>query len=107
MKPSPPIYSDFDEDLSMRDVVESFVIGLAERVDGLQDGEMAGDFGAISRAAGELAAAAREAGYPSIVDAAERVATASAARAGDEARKAIVELTELAQRVRRGSRGAA
>ena len=71
----------------MRDVVESFVIGLAERVDGLQDGEMAGDFGAISRAAGELAAAAREAGYPSIVDAAERVATASAARAGDEARK--------------------
>lgn len=91
----------------MRDVVESFVIGLAERVDGLQDGEMAGDFGAISRAAGELAAAAREAGYPSIVDAAERVATASAARAGDEARKAIVELTELAQRVRRGSRGAA
>ena len=67
----------------MRDVVESFVIGLAERVDGLQDGEMAGDFGAISRAAGELAAAAREAGYPSIVDAAERVATASAARAGE------------------------
>ena len=43
MKPLPPIYSTHDEDLSMRDAIEGFVIGLAERIDDLQDAELQGN----------------------------------------------------------------
>ena len=46
-----PIYSEHDEDLSLRDRIETFVVGLAEHVDELQDAEMTGDFAAIHRAA--------------------------------------------------------
>jgi len=107
VKLSPPIYSELDEDLAMRDVVETFIIGLAEIVDGLQDAESSGDFAAIDGAVDVLLTGARSAGYPALVMAAERISIASAARDGEDVRKGIVELTELAQRVRRGSRGAA
>ena len=107
MKPLPPIYSQFDDDLSMREKVETFVVGLAEHVDGLQDAELSGDFAAIGDAAHDLVGGARAAGYPALVEVAELVLRACDERDGEEARKAIVEITELAQRVRRGSRGAA
>ena len=107
MKPRPPIYSDLDEDLSQRDLVERFVVGLAEHVDELQDAEAAGNFAQVQAGAADLATGAKTAGYPALVEAAERIAAAGVVRDPEAVRKSVVELTELAQRVRRGSRGAA
>ena len=107
MSALPPIYSEHDDDLSQRDRVETFVVGLSEHIDDLQDAEMSGDFAAIHRAAQDLIAGAKLAGYPSLLEVAGAVVAACDSGEPDEVQKGIVELTELAQRVRRGSRGAA
>ncbi|MEE3330328.1 MAG: hypothetical protein VX246_05625 [Myxococcota bacterium] len=103
----PPIYSQYEHELSMRERVETFVAGLGEQIDELQDAELSGDFAAIHRAAENLVAGAKLAGYPGLLKVAERVIASSDTADPDEAQKGIIELTELAQRVRRGSRGAA
>jgi hypothetical protein len=102
-----PIYSLHDEDPSMRQCIETFVYGLARQIDDLQEAELGGDFQQVEKLARDLVAGARRSGYPSLIDVAET--TISACRSGepDEVHKGIVELTELVQRVRRGSRGAA
>jgi hypothetical protein len=91
----------------MRECIERFVYGLAGEIDDLQEAELGGDLTEVEKLAEQLLAGARRAGYPSLTDVAET--TISACRAGDpeEVHKGIVELTELVQRVRRGSRGAA
>lgn len=91
----------------MREKIETFVIGLAEHIDNLQDAELSGDFTAIHRSAQDLIAGAKLAGYPALCQVAERVVAACDNADPEEAQKGIIELTELARRVRRGSRGAA
>src|SRR4029450_7356844 len=63
-----PIHSHFEDDPSHADAIEAFVVALAERVDALQDNEAGGDWPRLLAGAEELARAARQAGYPQLVE---------------------------------------
>jgi hypothetical protein len=106
MKPLPPIYSTHDEDLSMRDAIEGFVIGLAERIDDLQDAELQGNLKQVGELCTGLVAEASATGYPALVEAGELVLSAESSGGPKAVLKALFELTETVQRVRRGSRSA-
>lgn len=103
----PAIYSLFDDDPTKRECVETFIFGLAGHIDDLQEAELGGDLREVERLAKDLSTTAGSAGYPVLVNLADSTIAACLADEADEVRKGIVELTELAQRVRRGSRGSA
>ena len=102
-----PIFSSCEEDPEMSDAIDRFVIGLAEQVDGLQDAELEGDFELLGRLAGELARTAGVLGYGPMFDIAQVVVSACRDEKVEDARAAMVELTDVAGRIRRGHRGAA
>jgi hypothetical protein len=102
-----PIYSSFADDPAQQDLIDAFVVGLAERVDELQDYEARGEFERLLLRAEALLGDARKAGYDVLVHCAASVRTAAQTRQSREARKALIELTEVSQRVRLGHRGAA
>ena len=100
-----PILSALGEDPSFAPAIEAFVVALAERVDELQDCEAQGAFVRLAERAGALAAEAAKVGYGPLAEWAEVVRSAGAARNAQDARKALLELTEVAYRVRLGHRG--
>jgi hypothetical protein len=101
-----PIYSSLCEDPALQDAIDAFVITLAERVDELQDREARGDFAGLGELAEALLHESRRVGYGGLAACAETALGAARARNAEETRKAVVELTEIAQRVRLGHRGA-
>lgn len=105
--PFKPIVSTRSEDPDCEERIDRFVVGLGERIDALQDAESAGDRGALRALAEDFARESRELGYPSLADAARRLAEACADEGMETLRKSVVDLTELGQRVRRGHRSAA
>ena len=90
----------------MQEPIDAFVVGLAERVDDLQDCEARGDLAQLAELAGDLERAGTRVGYESVAACAASARAAASERNGEETHKALVELTELAQRVRLGHRGA-
>jgi hypothetical protein len=100
-----PIHSRFEDDPSHADAIEAFVVALAERVDALQDNEASCDWPRLRAGAGDLAQAAEQAGYPQLAESAAEVVRAASERHSELAYKALVELTDVAQRVRRAHRG--
>ena len=102
-----PIVSTRSEDPALEERIDRFVVGLGERIDSLQDAESAGDRGALRTLAEDFARESRELGYPSLGDAASRLAQAAGDEGLETLRKSVVDLTELSQRVRRGHRSAA
>ena len=65
MLPGPkPIYSVHDEDAALREPINDFVIGLAERVDRLQDLHSLADLSRLAELCGDLADEAGRLGYP-------------------------------------------
>jgi hypothetical protein len=102
-----PLYSLREDDLDVEDDISDFVIGLAERVDRLQDAQLAGNVDELSRGAAALALRARELGYPPVVEIAEKIHVGCLELQPDAAERALLELTELARQVRLGHRGAA
>lgn len=101
-----PIYSSLCEDPALQDAIDAFVVVLAERVDELQDCEARSDFDRLGQLAVALQEASRRVGYEGLAACAEAALGAARARSAEETRKAVVELTEIAQRVRLGHRGA-
>jgi hypothetical protein len=102
-----PILSALAEDASQAAAIEAFVVSLSERVDELQDYEAQNDLGRLAERAGELALDAAKVGYDPLAEWAGAVRRACAERNPQDARKALLELTEVAYRVRLGHRGAA
>ena len=102
-----PIVSTRVDDPDLDERIDRFVVHLAERVDGFQDAEAAQDRTALLALADALAADATILGYPLLVSAAERIAEACGENVPESLRKGVVDLTELAQRVRRGHRSSA
>jgi len=102
-----PIFSSCEDDCDKGEEIESFVIGLAEQVDELQDAELEGDLVLLGRRAGELARKASELGYAPMFEIAQVVASACRDGKFEDAQAAMVELTEVAGRIRRGHRGSA
>jgi predicted secreted protein len=101
-----PIHSQFEDDPSYADAIEAFVVALAERIDALQDNEASGDWPRLIAGCGELATAAKDAGYPALAESTAEVSRAAQDRHAELAYKALVVLTDVAQRIRRAHRGA-
>jgi hypothetical protein len=100
-----PILSSLANDPSLAPAIEAFVIGLAERVDELQDCEAQGALGRLAERAAKLATDAAQVGYAALCDSTDAVRRACAERNPEGARKALLELTDVAYRVRLGHRG--
>jgi len=101
-----PIYSTRAEDPELIDRIEAFVIGLAERVDELQDAEFKGDAQQLRTCAVELADEADTLGFGSLAASAHAVEGCCGASEPEEIREVLLDLTEIAKRIRMGHRGA-
>ena len=86
--------------------VAGLVLGLAERIDLLQDTDRETDLARLAQLARELAADAEELGYEALAGVAQLVKDAALEEKSDEAHANLVKLTEVAYRIRLGHRGA-
>jgi hypothetical protein len=105
--PPKPIYSTRIDDPEASEALDRFVIGLAERIDVLQDAEASGDFRQLAALAGQLSCDAEATGFGSLTSAAQ--ALESACFEGDPklARESTLDITEIARRIRLGHKGSA
>ena len=101
-----PLYSDHAEDPALSEAIDRFVLGLAEAVDDLQDTHSTGELARMGVLARELAVDADFLGYGPLARLAEAAASCAAHEKQAEARGILIELTGVAQRIRRGHRGA-
>ena len=102
-----PIYSSRSDDPSGGAAVDRFVVRLAEQIDALQDAEADGDLVHLADLAGELVVEAGEAGFDALVAFGETLEAACLGGDTEAARERVLDLTEIAQRIRLGHRGAA
>jgi hypothetical protein len=102
-----PIFSSFADDPALTPTIERLVLGLAERVDALQDAYSRRDFKELVSLASALATDAATAGFEPLASGASVIETTSAGRELEPTYRALVELTEIARCVRLGHRGAA
>jgi hypothetical protein len=102
-----PIYSVHEDKPELQEPINEFVIGLAERIDGLQDLHSLADFDRLGEQCRELAAEAERLGYPVLASVASSALEACRDRKGEVSEEALVEMTDLAQRIRQAHRGAA
>jgi hypothetical protein len=102
-----PIYSTREDDSSIQEAVEKFVITLAEQVDTLQDADLEGDLDLLGDLAGKLAERAEDLGYAPMSTIARAVASACRDQKAEDAVAAMVELTSVSCRIRKGHRGSA
>ena len=106
-KPDTPIYSARDEDVDVREEISDFVIHLAERVDLLQDVEGGADFGPLEKLARDLASESERFGFDLLAEVSLRVVAGCEEQKADVVQDSLVELTDVARRIRLGHRGAA
>ena len=102
-----PLFSTRADDPAMQETLDAFAMGLSERIDGLQDAEIGTDLAKMAALASELEGTAAQLGYGPLAECAAHVKAACSRDDPQAARKGLVDLTELAQRVRLGHRGAA
>ena len=102
-----PVYSILGTSSDLEEALHHFVVGLAEQVDTLQDDESNSDFEALEERALMLAQEADRMGYPELARLAHNVATACSEELKDAVQKSLIEVTDLAQRIRLGHRGSA
>ncbi len=101
------IRSFLEDDPELADDISSFVVKLAEEVDGLQDAEATAQWEPLRDFALNLARDAERCGFPGLSQIARGVARAAEDGKPEDARAGLVELTDMAQRIRLGHRGAA
>lgn len=106
-KKQPPIFSTREDDLALGDAIDSFVISLAEEVDRLQDADLDDDLALLGELATKLGKRADELGYAPLAAVTTVVADACRDEKLEDAQAAMVELTDVSGRIRRGHRGAA
>jgi hypothetical protein len=103
----PPLYSALEDDPAQHEAIDRFVVELGQHVDQLQDLEALNRLPELGSRARELAERAGGTGYALLADAARQAAEAALEGKREATHDALVELTELARRVRLGHRGAA
>ena len=101
-----PIYSSRADDPAFTDTIDSFVVGLAERIDDLQEADRQGDLKQLADLAGALATDSAAAGFESLAGAAQGVFVICSEEDAEAAHRAVVELSGIAQRIRLGHPGA-
>jgi hypothetical protein len=102
-----PIYSSRSDDPDLGEAVDRFVIGLAERIDLLQDAEADGDLAQLAGLASGLIVEADAAGFEALARTARALEAACSDDEPKAARKQLLGLTEIAQRIRLGHKGSA
>ncbi len=102
-----PIYSTREDDPSAAQAIDLFVVSLAEQVDALQDADLERDLDALGDLAGKLAERAEDLGYAPLAKIATAVADACRDEKAEDAEAAMVDLTQISCRIRKGHRGAA
>jgi hypothetical protein len=102
-----PIYSLLADVVDLEDAIDGFVIRLAESVDELQDAECSGDLERLEELSTSLAAESARLGYPALEKLARLVRGACEERNKPVIQASLIELTDVARRVRLGHRGAA
>jgi len=101
------IRSFLEDDPELEEDIHAFVVRLAEQVDGLQDAEASAQWAPLCDVALNLSRDAERCGFPGLSQIARGVARAAEDGKPEDARAGLVELTEMAQRIRLGHRGAA
>jgi hypothetical protein len=101
-----PLYSKLIDDPNSGDAIDEFVVGVAERVDHLQDADSRRDFAELGKLACELALDARDAGFDLLAEVARAVQAACLEGSKKPAHDGVVAVTDLAYRIRLGHRGA-
>ena len=99
------IHSALAEDPALQDAIEAFVVELAGRVDDLQDCEARADLPRLAELGEKLLLESAKVGYDSLSRCAAAVRSSAIEGTAEGTRKALIELTEVAQRVRLGHRG--
>jgi HPt (histidine-containing phosphotransfer) domain-containing protein len=102
-----PLFSSFADDPTLGPAIHEFLLGLAERIDALQDAYSRRDFKDLAHLAGGLASHAVAAGFEPLATCASRIETTSLAQEVEPSYRVLVELTDLVRRARLGHRGAA
>ena len=102
-----PIYSIREDEPELEEPINEFVIGLAERIDSLQDLHSLADFARLAELCQELAEEAERLGYPMLANVARQALQACEDRKTDASEEALLEMTDLTQRIRQAHRGAA
>ena len=101
-----PIFSSRADDRSLNEAIDAFVVGLAERIDHLQDAEREAGFVQLAAFARDLATDAEALGYEPLGHVARMLEAAAEKEKSDEAHANLVKLTAIAYRIRMGHRGA-
>ena len=100
-----PFSSTRAGDPEVSDLIDEFTVGLAEQVDRLQDVEFKDDLQELGTLTRALAGRAETLGFE--LFAASAMDLEGCCRTGDSdgAREALIELTEIAKKIRTGHRG--
>jgi hypothetical protein len=101
-----PIFSSREEDPDLREGLDRFVVGLAERVDALQDTHAGGAWSELGQRCAQLAEEAQALGFAPLAHAAREVVAACAEEKAEAAEHALLAVTDVARRIRLGHRGA-
>jgi hypothetical protein len=101
-----PIFSSRADDPEVSELIDEFMVGLAEQVDGLQDAEVKEDLAELGALTGDLAVKAESLGFGVLAAAAGDLQSCCHSGQLQEARDALVEITNIAKRIRMGHRGA-
>ena len=89
----------------MSEIVDRLVVTLGERIDDMQDAESERDFDRIVVLAAALMENAQRAGFADLTGVARALEAASAGCDAEGTHARLVELTEIAHRVRLGHKG--
>ncbi len=101
-----PLFSTRADEPEVVDRIDDFVVALAERIDALQDAQCNSDLPTLAELASRLATDAIALGFPLLGNGAAALDNACRDDKAEEAHQALVELTEMAHRIRLGHRGA-
>lgn len=102
-----PIYSTRDDDYELEEEISEFAVGVAALVDALQDAESTGDLDQLGALADELGDRSEALGFPGLAGVTRSLSRACREDKPEAAQRALVDLTNLARRVRLGHHGAA
>jgi hypothetical protein len=100
-----PILSSRANEPEAAEQIEGFLVGLSERVDDLQDAEFKGDLAELATQARRLGTAALELGFDLLAASASDLGRCCQSDSAEQVRETLLDLTEIATRVRMGHRG--
>lgn len=101
-----PILSSRCNEPGAAEQIGAFLVSLSERVDDLQDAEFKGDLKELANQAHTLGTHALELGFDLLAASASELGRCCLSDSVEQVRETLLDLTEIATRVRMGHRGA-